>query len=217
MQPIASGSVRCYFIEATDRARRKLRRFVFSDKTHAKCPVGYGYHDASVPLDEIDRPFLGLRTVGNVRESDWPRDDPRWPVACACGYVFQGGDEWQVFTEQIYRCPETGLKTTLRDASAGAMWYADWMISEGRSWYCGPDGHCLNVRLPGGHDWCVDSRCSNCTLPDDDDHKCWVRHGVPPLVTVGKEGGKTCQAGAGSIITPKGWHGFLRNGVLEPC
>lgn len=79
----------------------------------------------------------------------------------------------------------------------------------------GADGHCYVCRMPGGHDWMIDGRASNCTMPEDKEHKCWVRKGVAPNFTVGKEG-KTCAAGAGSIQVP-GWHGFLRNGVLEEC
>jgi len=59
----------------------------------------------------------------------------------------------------------------------------------------------------------IDSRASNCTLPDDNVHKCWVRHGEAPNFTVDKNGA-TCAAGAGSIQTSN-WHGFLRNGVFE--
>lgn len=115
----------------------------------------------------------------------------------------------------IYRRTDTGQLTTLHDAPVGAMWYADWYGAERR----GPDGHYLVVRVPTNHDWCVDSRCSNCTLPNDDVHRCWVRHGVPPVITVDKAG-LTCKAGAGSLGVhggPNGgyrWHGFLRNGYL---
>lgn len=73
----------------------------------------------------------------------------------------------------------------------------------------------LIVVLPGGHHWDIDSRASNCTLPEDDDHKCWIRHGTPPEITVDKNG-NTCSAGSGSIMMG-GYHGFLRNGYLEDC
>jgi hypothetical protein len=109
----------------------------------------------------------------------------------------------------MFRRSDNGEMTTLGNAPVGAMWYADWMGIKG------PDGHCLVVRLPGGHDWMVDGRCSNCTLPNDNEHQCWVRHGEPPNVTVDKNG-LTCGAGAGSIQIP-GWHGFLRNGELVTC
>lgn len=70
----------------------------------------------------------------------------------------------------------------------------------------------LTVILPGGHPWNIDGRASNCTLPEDFEHRCWVRHGEPPAITVDKDG-LTCAAGAGSIQVD-GWHGFLRNGEL---
>ena len=97
-------------------------------------------------------------------------------------------------------------------APAGAMWFADWLLElaeSGNDWK-GPDGHCLMVRCPNGNDWCIDSRAFNCTLPNDHIHKCWVRHGTPPSITVDKNG-VTCQAGAGSILNGT-YHGFLRNG-----
>lgn len=89
-------------------------------------------------------------------------------------------------------------------------------------WLTFADGHCaiheppcerhLCVVLPNGHWWVIDSRCSNCTKPEDQTHRCWVRHGEPPNVTVDKDG-ETCAAGSGSILAD-GWHGFLRNGEL---
>lgn len=102
-------------------------------------------------------------------------------------------------------------------APAGAMWVAGWLGDHrGGPYLCGrpPDGW-LVVRLPNGHDWMPDLRCSNCTLPDDDEHRCWVRHGAPPDVTVDKAG-RTCAAGAGSIASG-GYHGFLRGGFLTPA
>jgi hypothetical protein len=41
-------------------------------------------------------------------------------------------------------------------------------------------------------------------------HKCWIRHGKAPLITVDKNG-VTCGAGTGSIAAGD-YHGFLRNG-----
>jgi hypothetical protein len=121
---------------------------------------------------------------------------------------------------KVHRRQDTGEIIALCNAPIGAMWFADWMLAgiknePNHQVMRGPDGHCLVVRLPTNHDWIVDGRCSNCTLPDDDRHKCWVRHGIPPDVTVDKNG-RTCSAGAGSISIP-GWHGFLRNGYLVEC
>lgn len=79
------------------------------------------------------------------------------------------------------------------------------------------DGRHLYVILPDGHHWDVDSRAANCTLPGDQTHRCWVRTGDPeahpPTVSAGK-GGVTCSAGAGSIQSPSGWHGYLDGGWL---
>ena len=126
-------------------------------------------------------------------------------------------------------------------APVGAMWYADW-LSE---YHAGPDGRALVVMCPGGHEWLIDGRASNCDHQcvncghpyhehsdsggynptrigcdngyqprDGGAHRCWVRHGVPPAVSVDKSG-LTCGAGGGSILVP-GWHGFLQQGVLHP-
>lgn len=114
--------------------------------------------------------------------------------------------------EPIYKRSDAGEETTLYDAPPGAMWFADWLLPFEKP---GSDGHVLVVRLPNGREWVVDGRCSNCTMPKDNVHKCWVRHGTPPLVTVDKNG-HTCAAGAGSILSGD-WHGFLQNGELRQC
>ena len=115
-------------------------------------------------------------------------------------------------TSPIYKRTDTGEEMTWRDAPIGAMMYADWM--DDCPEYLGPDGKCLIVKTPGG-EWYVDSRASNCTRKDDKIHRCWVRHGTPPNITVDKNG-NTCAAGAGSIMMGK-YHGFLRNGELTDC
>lgn len=115
-----------------------------------------------------------------------------------------GGRRW--------RRTDTGeVFLQLGDAPVGAIWDAYWMRDAGFS-RTGPDGKYLVCRLPDGSDWCIDSRASNCTLPDDDAHRCWARHGEAPHLTVDKDG-LTCHAGAGSIQV-RTWHGFLRNGEL---
>lgn len=79
----------------------------------------------------------------------------------------------------------------------------------------GDDGRSLVVRCPDGHDWMIDSRASNCTLPKNDTHHCWVRHGKPEDGTLHVDkNGATCAAGAGSIGK---WHGFLHGGRFTGC
>jgi len=68
----------------------------------------------------------------------------------------------------------------------------------------------LYAILPNGHHWDIDSRAKNCGSPQDFTHRCWVRHGEPPMVHVDKNG-QTCTAGAGSILAGN-YHGFLHNG-----
>lgn len=117
--------------------------------------------------------------------------------------------------------PDTGEKFLSQEKlPAGAMWFAPWYKDLGPR-YNAPDGTCLVVNTPAGA-WTIDSKSSNCGRPDDDVHKCWVRHGVAPEITVDKNG-NTCSAGAGSIMQSiagghkANYHGFLRNGYLEEC
>jgi hypothetical protein len=122
--------------------------------------------------------------------------------------------------------PDTGERKRFpHQFGAGAMWYADWLLEHIKNIWTdadgnvrpqrygpGPDGRILIVQTPGGG-WIIDSRASNCTMPQDNEHRCWVRHGTAPEITVDKSG-NTCGAGAGSIQAGN-YHGFLRNGYLE--
>jgi hypothetical protein len=115
-----------------------------------------------------------------------------------------------------WRRVDTGeIRDSIQAFGVGAMWRATWYKKDETGLY----GWCwdnateapLIVRTPGG-DWNIDSRASNCTMPDDKTHRCWVRHGEPPNIHVDKNG-HTCGAGAGSIISGN-YHGFLHNGAL---
>lgn len=198
----------CFFLEPTGRVSVKLRRYYCSEVTNP-CPKGF--HDAAVMIgnepEQLDK--QGFTTNG--MKPTPAHYDPRWPTSCDCGYVFREEDVWQRFTERIYRRTDTGEEMTLRDAPAGAMWYAEWLDRM----YVPQGPHNLMVKTPGG-EWCVDGQASNCMMKDDfkqEKHHCWVREGEPPNVTAGK-GGPTCSAGAGSIQCGN-YHGFLRNGYLE--
>lgn len=119
----------------------------------------------------------------------------------------------------LYRRADTGETTTLAAAPVGAMWDASWYREQAkdgvnpRLFWAPVEGVNLIVKTPGG-DWYVDGRASNCDQPDRP-HRCWVRHGTAPDITVDKNG-DTCGAGAGSIQQGS-YHGFLRNGWLEQC
>jgi len=99
---------------------------------------------------------------------------------------------------------------------AGAMWWRniptipDPPEPGARQFFAGEH---LVVMTPGGV-WNIDSRASNCGLPQDTVHRCWPRRGRPPKVTVDKSFGPTCEAGAGSIQVGA-YHGFLRDGALS--
>lgn len=116
-----------------------------------------------------------------------------------------------------YDGPHGHWLVTPSNAPPGALYDAAWYRHHGFKGYTGADGISLVAITPSGYPWTVDGPASNCTLPNDDRHKCWQRTGDPkhptgpdPL-TVGKVGGPTCGAGAGSIAVP-GYHGFLQGG-----
>lgn len=80
----------------------------------------------------------------------------------------------------------------------------------------GSDGLAVACILPTGRWWYIDGRASNCTMPNDTEHRCWVRHGTKGGTLHVDKNGLTCQAGAGSIAVPN-FHGFLHNGELYSC
>ena len=196
--------IKCFFLVPTTRVERSLRSY--SSDLKVVCPSGggFGYHNASVKLDVVEGIEELVEAPGVT--------DPRFPTHCKCGYAFTPSDTRQIFSRRLYVRQDTGEFLTLKDAPPGAMWYADYLLHEGTDVWRGPDGHCLCVKCPDGHEWMVDGQCSNCTMPNDTKHKCWVRHGVPPMVSVDKKG-LTCAAGAGSIQT-RTWHGYLEDGEL---
>ena len=220
---MADDRIRCFLLEPTEAIRRSLRRFVYSSE--AKCSNPGGYHDAMVRIEDASSPALD-----RMRERDWPHDDDRWPKACSCGYIFQEFDQWQVFDERFWRRTDNGEILSLRDAPAGAIWNAHWWPDD-----CKVDGQYLICRVPPRHEWTIDGRANNCDSPcavcrvpykdhkgkdhnytdSRPTHRCWVRHGVAPDLTIDKAG-DTCGAGAGSIGAPQ-WHGFLRTGYLMRC
>ena len=210
-------AVKCFMVHETGRFRATLRRFTLG--ASVKCTAHSWGHDASsakIGVVEGVRSERGYWDLDAIEKKHMPaKDDPRWPTQCACGYVFKPEDEWQLSTDHIL-VDDAGKEYSRRDPTPGMMWFADWY---GDYWK-GPDGHCLVAVCPDGHPWIVDGQASNCTMKDDTGpfdkhHRCWCRHGTPPNITVDKNG-RTCRAGAGSIMTGK-WHGFLRNGEFVQC
>lgn len=139
-----------------------------------------------------------------------------WPTKCDdCGRVIK---DWLRSSglAPIYKRADTGeILGPIRRGKIppGAAWFHTLYPPE----WQGPDGRTLTIMLPGGHEWSVDTRASNCKMPDDTEHRCWCRHGnvEDGTITIDKKG-KTCKAGAGSIKVP-GYHGHLRDGYLVEC
>lgn len=204
--------IKCFTITPNGEGLVSLRRYSRAEGSGWTCEAGH--HDAMVPIGKC-------RVWREQREGsppDWvyaddapevSHEDPRWPALCKCGYAFAETDQWQVFTDRIYVGPD-GAEHTTRHPPPGALWWAEW-LEDLDGWWKGPDGRILMAQTPGGQ-WCIDSRASNCTMPNDDEHRCWIRHGTPPEITVDKNG-KTCTAGAGSIVSGN-YHGFLQNGYF---
>jgi hypothetical protein len=203
-----TGDIKCFWLEPTTQVRVSLRRY--STNPYVKCSITGFYHNAvSGVVDTIHTPVTCPPSTEPLAP-EYPSNHPQWPVKCDdCSYLFTDRDQRQVWQDRMLKRSDTGELVTYRSAPPGAMWDSWWYEDNWK----GPDGLHLIVRCPDGHDWLIDGKAGNCTLPDDHEHRCWVRHGTPPLITVDKNG-YTCKAGAGSIQTPR-WHGFLTNGKLS--
>jgi hypothetical protein len=203
-----------FFLEPAPMAELSLRCF-----EAGTCPGPYtSYHNADVVLGVVDEPVRPPEDRYERLDPDPAAfsADPRWPAHCSCGYAFTESVERQVNRDRLYRGAPDGQLYSLSNAPVGAMWDAWWMRRhEGAR--TGADGLYLVVQTPGGS-WSVDDRASNCTMPEDHEHRCWVRHGDPRTgdVHVDKNG-LTCGAGAGSILQGDRYHGFLHNGHLTSC
>lgn len=187
---------------------RALRRYRSAEGR--ECSGRMSYHDASNPIETLAWP-VPKESEEEIDSSLIGHGDPRWPKNCSCGYEFKESDEWQVYDNRLYSGHPSGELKTLRDAPPGAMWTCYWLEPQWSSWTNLP-GPPLYVKLPNGQDFDTDGRAANCSMPEEKTHRCWVKHGTPPLVTLDKNG-NTCSAGAGSIAS-NGWHGYLRNGEL---
>jgi len=197
--------VAVFFIAPTGRSMRSLRRYA----PDGACPdCGTGRHDASTDLDSVvsDGPFDVSRAPTHLERTLYAA---RWPTKCSgCDYEFREEDAWQIFSSREYASADGRAFVGLHRLPVGACYDARWYPKKG------PDGRRLIVMTPGGL-WDIDSRASNCTMPHDDAHQCWVRRGKPEDGTLHVDkSGLTCAAGAGSIQFPN-WHGFLHNGRLS--
>lgn len=180
----------------------RAKRLIFED---GACPVcAGGYHRAETVIEGLPNDYAGVVAAMNARELF---DEPGWPSACACGYLFTEAAHRSVSPERLY-------DTASGRPEPGDLFFEPCNLHSPCFHWDNCDGMHLHAILPTGEEWDIDSRANNCALKDERTHRCWVREGVPPDVTAGK-GGHTCAAGAGSIQTAR-YHGFLRGGAFEP-
>lgn len=195
----AMSRVECFWIAPSGTVAEKLRRYTPSDKS--VCPLPLGYHDAEVVLGDKAWPLTDGLYGGDVSAlGQTPLDhaDPRWPAACACGHAFAAEDAWQHHYDRLYGRASGELYIIghgPRGAPAGAMWDATWWPKDRNT----QDKMCLVVRLPDGIDWMIDG-------PSAGGGGGWKRSGTPPNITARP-----------SILSPRGYHGFLTDGVLVQC
>lgn len=198
----------------------------------------------AMPPDEYHVLETGTCIVENGMIGPVAVNDHRWPTHCTCGYKFADDASKRYFPQRLFKTSD-GQHYTLREAPVGAMWsvdyydhngpdgqclvvripkHHDWMV-DSRASNC--DSPCKYCRVPyhshktetcsnpgdGEHHWTKGAYADS-----KPEHRCWVRHGDAKngVVHVDKAG-VTCNAGAGSIISPDGWHGFLHNGHLTSC
>ncbi len=154
-------------------------------------------------------------------------DKPSEKIGTFDGKITELGElpeeyHWDALKEKYPEMNGAGLHpvydTPSGELEPGCMYWAEEgtgdAIHTAQTWdnFTGP---ALMVVCPNGRHWNIDSRASNCTMPDDKLHRCWCRHGEPPMITVDKNG-LTCAAGGGSIIVGD-YHGMLQNGEFHPA
>lgn len=199
-------------------------------------------HTTSIIISVADWNTIGGK-VEDYAEDRWPTACEKCgelvpaivpPIPCDCGIVgctraAPDNPRRQVFRERLYRAPDSSLRDA-RHLLDGDMFFSTWKhchdtdptVCSFDGW-TNCDGRHLIVCVPNPTnphspvEWDVDSRANNCTMRDDNLHRCWVRTGVPGVepVTAGKSG-NTCSAGGGSIQTHS-WHGMFQDGILRSC
>jgi hypothetical protein len=175
-----------FLVEPSEFCRRSLRRFGDSTPVH--------FHDASVVIDEQFR-SPGEYGAGLLKTGY--ETDPRWPLACACGYVFPESDHWQVNEDRLYRGAPDGKLYALRELPPGAIWRAKWMEDVSPNLYAAPDGKAWALMMPAGVEWLIYG-------PATGGGK-WDVQGTLPDITVSP-----------SILQTGCYHGFVKGGVISP-
>ena len=206
--PTHAGPYPLFLVEPNGQQRQYARRYTpFEDDKDCPEHPGLCSHSAAVCLgDAPDDSNLAGREATEAERTTLP-----FPTVCACGYEFGPDDVWQILMHTVYEVREVmpgaavqvGDLFVSRDLPVGACYHASWM--GGGSHQRGPDGLYLVVvcpRTPDGEgtaEWHVDAEASN--------GPGWTRTGTVPRVTARP---------SIFIDAPRGWHGWLRDGVLVP-
>lgn len=189
-------------LDPTDQIVVTLRRFAHTSacgRRGARYPGHYehvyDYHDVEV---EIAREVGTLESNldGDHTGKGVPRDDPRWPTSCACGYIFAPGDLMQESRTRLYKRRDTGELYTIGDAPAGALYDRGDLYSDPKYQRNGA-GASLVCKTPAG-EWLIDGPANN--------GPGWTRTGAVPDISVTP----SIAIGGGTPM-----HGWLRNGWLE--
>jgi hypothetical protein len=164
---------------------------------------------------------LKVRFIHVVAYRIWERD----AQPCEHQHDFKDHTEWnESVMNGPHKCDKCGGDFEMRSGyplyntesgrpEPGDIFYENW-LDENFYWDNHKGPHLMAI-CPNGMRWCIDSRASNCTMPEDRLHRCWVRHGDPEKgeIHVDKQG-VTCEAGAGSIAIGENenhYHGMLHN------
>jgi len=129
------SKIRCFLLVPTEEVVVTLRRYAYQGTQTPHVPkctrrepqypgseiVTFEVHDVEV---EIGREVgtLDSDVSGHHTDSELSADDPRWPKACACGYVFDESSQLQENRTRLYRRSDTGELTTISAAPVGAIY-----------------------------------------------------------------------------------------------
>lgn len=209
-----AGKLRIYWDKV--RSEKVYEDGYSSNKWLDDCPSSYGLghngiHNACTPLGSKEG-TTDYNCFGKVEDFSIEK----WPTQCNdCAQSVpqairptKAGEEGievirQVFTWRLYN-------TASGKPEPGDLYWIKHEIGDCPYWdNC--NGMHLHGIVPNGDDWDIDCRASNCTMPEDRQHRCWIKTGSPEDGTLHVDkNGATCAAGAGSIMLSQ-WHGFLHH------
>jgi hypothetical protein len=183
-----------FIAEPDGTCRVSLRRFCYgaatSDHRHGVITV----IGESEP--EYGRDADGIRRTPEDLTS---HDDPRWPQACACGYLFTAEDQWQVIQQSWYEGGGHRFAWGIGawEGPPGAMIRAEWADHPGRppAWI---------VFLPNRTHWSTNDRPAG--GPGNQFGPYWDVTGTAPDISV--------HPSIDDRTPGREWHGWIRDGAF---